>query len=234
MPIEAVFFDAGETLIHPDPSFPELFAAVMADAGHPLEPEVVSQTATVASKRFQELATTRTLWSTNAEVSRAFWLELYADFLKGMGIDSDHAALAEALYETFSDPGSYAVFPDAIPTLETLRDRGLALGLISNFEEWLELVLEARELTPFFPVRVISGSVGVEKPDPQIFRIALERAGARAEDAVYVGDHPFFDVEAAEAVGMRGVLIDRRERYPDHPGPRLPDLKGLPDLLETL
>ena len=85
------------------------------------------------------------------------------------------------------------------------------------------------EPTPF-AVRVISGIEGVEKPDPRIFRLALERA-ACARDAVYVGDNPEFDIVPTAALGMFPVLIDRRGRHPGHVGARVTDLGDLPEVL---
>ena len=84
-----------------------------------------------------------------------------------------------------------------------------------------------------FPVRVISGLEGLEKPDPRIYRLALERAGIPAESTAFVGDNPEFDVEPPAALGMFPVLIDRRERHPDHDGARITDLRELADLLEA-
>jgi putative hydrolase of the HAD superfamily len=73
---------------------------------------------------------------------------------------------------------------------------------------------------------------GVEKPDPAIFRLALDRMGVEPAEAVYVGDSVQFDVEPATALGMVGVLLDRRHRHPDHHGIRLTSLDELPKLLE--
>jgi putative hydrolase of the HAD superfamily len=95
----------------------------------------------------------------------------------------------------------------------------------------LEQLLEALELQAFFDVTVISGVEGVEKPDAEIFRIALARAGATAERAVYVGDNPVFDVDAARAVGMIPVLIDRRGRHPDSDSIRITSLEDLPAVI---
>jgi putative hydrolase of the HAD superfamily len=103
----------------------------------------------------------------------------------------------------------------------------VTLGVVSNFEEWLERLLESLGVTPFFSIRVISGVEGVEKPDQRIFRLALDRAGTRPSESVYVGDSPTFDVEPARAVGMFAVLLDRRGRHPDHPGPRITSLQEL-------
>jgi putative hydrolase of the HAD superfamily len=72
----------------------------------------------------------------------------------------------------------------------------------------------------------------VEKPDPKIFLLALDRIGVEPPEAVYVGDSVHFDVEPATAVGMLGVLLDRRSRYPDHAGVRIASLEELPGILE--
>jgi len=233
-----VFLDAGETMIHPHPSFGELFADVLSNAGHDVEIERILETVSVYSERWSEAAKRegKGPWSVSQEASRGFWLSVYEGFLKDLGVEGGSDALlgiARRLYSTFSDPASYRAYPDVLPGLDALAERGYTLGLISNFEEWLELVLEAVELTRYFPVRVISGVEGIEKPDPRIFEIALERAGMSAEESVYVGDHPHFDVEAAAAVGMFPVLIDRRDRYADAPGARIASIEELPGLLES-
>jgi putative hydrolase of the HAD superfamily len=139
--------------------------------------------------------------------------------------------LAEAFYRTFTDVSNYRLFPDAIPVLERLRGEGLSLGVVSNFEEWLERLLESLGVIPFFEVRVISGVEGYEKPDPRLFELALDRVGVEPAESVYVGDHPHFDTEPAAAIGMFAVLIDRRGRYPDHPGPRIATLDELPGVV---
>ena len=126
---------------------------------------------------------------------------------------------------------NYRLFPDVRATLSRLDEAGLTLGLVSNFEEWLERLLEQLDVTRFFDIRVISGVEGIEKPDPRIFRIALDRAGVEPAESVYVGDNPEFDTEPAEAVGMLGVLLDRRGRFPDHRGTRITTLDELPPLL---
>ena len=84
-----------------------------------------------------------------------------------------------------------------------------------------------------FSIRVVSGLVGIEKPDPRIYELALERAVVAAADAVFVGDNPEFDVVPPRSLGMFTVLIDRRGRYEGHDGARIADMSELPDLLEA-
>jgi putative hydrolase of the HAD superfamily len=102
---------------------------------------------------------------------------------------------------------------------------------VSNFEEWLEGLLERLGVRSYFEVRVISGVEGMEKPDPRIFQLAMERAGVEPAASAYVGDNPEFDVDPALALGMFPVLIDRRERFADAPVARITTLAELPAVL---
>lgn len=232
--IRTVLFDAGETLVYPHPSFPELFAEVLRSHGQEVDPVRVQEVVSVYSQRFAENARKgrQQLWSTSKEASRLFWLAVYRMFLEDVGITDDHEPIAEELYEAFSDPSKYRVHEDAVPALERLRSAGVTLGLVSNFESWLADLLESLGIASYFPVQVISGIEGVEKPDPKIFEIALERTGTAAQDAAYVGDHPMFDAEAAANAGLVAVLVDRRDRYPDTEFIRVRSLEEVPDALQ--
>lgn len=233
MDVDAVFFDAGETLLYPHPSFAELFAEVLRAEGHRVDPARVQEVISASSRSLNEFLTSdeARLWSTSPERSRAMWDRLYRSFLTEMGIADAHDRLVDALYRRFRDVATYRLHPDALPVLRHLRGTGLTVGLISNFEDWLEQLLEVLKVQDFFDVTVISGIEGVEKPDAEIFRIALERAGAAPERSVYVGDNPVFDTDAARAVGMIPVLIDRAGRHPDADAIRITSLEDLPGAL---
>ena len=184
------------------------------------------------SDRFLRAAQERELWSLSSQRSRRFWKDVYAILLGELGIELTDD-LFDRLYTTFTTIENYKLFPDVEPTLEELHASGMKLGVISNFEEWLERLLGALNVTRFFDVRVISGAVGYEKPDPQIFRIALERAKVQPNESAYIGDNPYFDVDPATSVGMHAILLDRRGRHLDHPGPRISSLAELPGLLQV-
>jgi putative hydrolase of the HAD superfamily len=228
----AVFFDAGETLVHPDPSFPELFARIVTREGHPREPVAISDGLTMVSDEFRRASREHALWTTSPDRSRRFWLGVYDRFLEVLDLPRSDG-LADTLYESFTDRANYAAFDDVRPSLEKLRGEGLTLGVISNYEAWLEDLLADLELSSLLQIRVVSGIEGVEKPDPAIFRLALERAKLPAEEAVYVGDVPDFDYDPPAALGMFPVLIDRRERHASFVGTRVTDLRDLPQLLRA-
>jgi putative hydrolase of the HAD superfamily len=226
----AVFFDAGGTLVDPHPTFTELLSSTLRAEGYDVSPEQIVERLPKFVEHFARAARERELWSTTPERSRRFWGAMYRELMEDLGFPFPDE-LGERLYAVFTDPSNYQLFPDVLPILDKLQQGGLVLGLISNFEEWLERLLEFLEVTGYFDVRVISGVEGVEKPDPAIFELALRRAGVGAEESVYVGDNVTFDVEPAGAVGMTAILIDRRDRNPDHEGLRITSMDELPAVI---
>jgi len=227
-----VLFDAGETLVHPAPSFPELFASIVREAGHARDSDEVLAASTAVLRRFSEAARDGDLWTLSAESSRAFWLGVYERMLETLDLPMDDG-LREALYKGFTDITNYALFDDVAEALDELAASGVTLGIVSNYEAWLDDLLGALRVRERFPVRVISGVEGVEKPDPRIYLLALERAGVDASDAVYVGDNPEFDIVPPATLGMFPVLIDRRGRHPGHDGARITDMRCLAGVLES-
>lgn len=213
---DAILFDAGETLLHPHPSFPELLAILLERRGIAVDgrPEPMERALTTA---LMANVDTGEPFSISPEHSRRFWTTLYARLLTELEVPDPAGDVAGYLYSEFSKPEHYTLFPDAMPALRELRALGYTLGLISNFEAWLEGLLERLEIAPLLEIAVISGVEGIEKPDPRIFLAALRRLGVAPERALYVGDNWRVDVEPAVALGMGAVLVDRRDRHPDRP-----------------
>ncbi|RJP31828.1 MAG: HAD family hydrolase [Actinobacteria bacterium] len=229
---EFVFFDAGETLIHPLPSFPERFMAVCAEYGL----EVDLNHLRLATRRLMAGVEDRQrrgyTFSNEARKSRRFWLDFYGSLVAELGYVQDDGSLPEALYAAFSEPSNYGAYHDVRETLEELRRRGVRMGLISNFEVWLENLLADLGLLEFLEVRVISGREAYEKPHPRIYELALERGGVDAGSTMHVGDSPISDYDGAREAGMRAVLLDRWRRFPDFAGERVGDLRELTGLLD--
>jgi putative hydrolase of the HAD superfamily len=100
-------------------------------------------------------------------------------------------------------------YPDAIPALRSLRDRGQRLVAVSNWDCSLPKVLERCGLGGLLDGAVSSAAAGARKPDPAIFAPALEIAGCGPEEALHVGDTLEEDAAGARAAGIRSLLIDR-------------------------
>jgi putative hydrolase of the HAD superfamily len=103
----------------------------------------------------------------------------------------------------------FRAFPDAAPALARLRERGLTLVCVSNWDCSLPEVLERCGLGDALDAVVSSAAAGARKPDPTIFVRALELAGATPGETVHVGDSADEDVEGARAAGIRALLIAR-------------------------
>src|SRR5918993_4331314 len=178
-PLDCVLFDAGDTLLAPAPSFQGRFMAVAAEHGLPLE-EAAVDAAIADAVRAAEWPSD---W-TDPATQRSFWTGFYRQVLAGLGHDDErpegYGELAEALFRAFSDPAGYRLFDDVRPALDELAGRGVKLGVVSNFEPWLEDVLALQGVDHLFAAVAISGKLGVAKPDPEIFRWALKEAGAEA------------------------------------------------------
>jgi putative hydrolase of the HAD superfamily len=138
----------------------------------------------------------------------------------------------------FVDPvtARASLYDDTFPVLRSLRAEGYRLAIISNLPwgsptapwrahvEEMGLRAEVDEL-------VFCGDVGYRKPAGEIFRHTLGLLGIAPERCAFIGDHPEWDVDGANGVGMRGILIDRYELFPDFAGERIRSLEELPALL---
>ncbi|MDX6674860.1 MAG: hypothetical protein QOH11_2278 [Solirubrobacteraceae bacterium] len=98
---------------------------------------------------------------------------------------------------------------DAAPALVQLREAGLRLVVVSNWDCSLPEVLDGIGLGALVDAVVTSAVVGAAKPDPRIFEAALEAAGCAPGEAVHVGDSPEQDLMGAIGAGLRGLLLDR-------------------------
>ena len=96
---------------------------------------------------------------------------------------------------------------DAVYVLKELRVRGLKIGLISNCSPVTEEVWDETPFTPLFDVTIFSTSAGIRKPDPQIYRLALDGLGVEGEDCIYVGDGDSNELTGAQEMGMYPVMI---------------------------
>lgn len=203
--LKGIFFDLGGTLVTAYPSVADHILQSLAEFGHPLPHRDIAAALTAVPPRFEQRG-----WSLSHERSFAFWTEHYRELLRELAIPpSDRETITLRIYKRLSRPQGYGAYSDAIPVLERLAREGFTLGLISNWEAWGMDLIKHLGMHRYFPTQVLSGCVGMEKPDTQIFKLALQEANIAAEQVVYVGDSVQFDIEPARAIGMRAVLIDR-------------------------
>jgi HAD superfamily hydrolase (TIGR01549 family) len=144
------------------------------------------------------------------------YIEKLPAFLRGLGVDDE--PLIAAAQEVFRREWfeRLVLFDDATQTLQALRQR-FKLGLVTNGPSRTQRPkIEQFKLSDYLDLLIVSEEVGVAKPDPAIFAIALEQLGVAPGEALFVGDSPEFDLRGAAAAGMPFVWMNpRRETLPD-------------------
>lgn len=258
--LRAVLLDLDETLIHERASTRAALAATLADACalQGCDPAAVgAQVLAAAGELWRAgpclahcrrlgISSWEGLWATfsrgddAATVALRGWAPLYRREAWRRGTAS--AGLSEdtcaELAEGFVwERGRRQVrFAETLPALVALRARGLVLCLLTNGDADLQRRKAVGSgLLPLLDHVVISGEVGVGKPEPGIFAHALGLCGARPEEAVMVGDSLERDISGAAAAGVRAVWLDRFGEGGTPPGAWrvLPDLRGLAALLQS-
>ena len=183
------------------------------------------------------------------------WLEYYANRpVKGRDADAAYRRLNEMVIQNLNVTNEAAeterlsnlvmnrreeisssipleLYPDAAPVLSRLSFSGYTLALVSNAPSDTSKTVEELGLSRFIKHVVISGIVGFSKPNPEIFRIALSRASARAQETVHVGDVYASDVVGARSAGIHAVLLDRYGTSREVGCDKIRTLTELPSLL---
>jgi putative hydrolase of the HAD superfamily len=156
------------------------------------------------------------------ELEREWWHRLVRSTFAGLGDFADFDAYFDALFAFFADPANWTCDRDAPVLLGALRESGLEVGLISNFDYRIYAILDALGLRRHFDSITISSEAGYAKPAPEIFHIALERHSVHADEALHVGDSEALDVAGAHAAGVAAVLVDPDATGADAPAPEAP------------
>jgi putative hydrolase of the HAD superfamily len=129
--------------------------------------------------------------------------------LAELGTASPRLAAAIAARYRTEHEARLAPFPQALETVQWLRDSGCRLALVSNGGAATQRAkLEKFELSPLFDSILIEGQRGFGKPDPRIYTTALAELGVSAQEAWMVGDHLEWDVAQPQRLGLRGIWVD--------------------------
>ncbi|MBI1847871.1 MAG: HAD-IA family hydrolase [Candidatus Rokubacteria bacterium] len=205
--LRAIFFDAGNTLVRMNY---EVIARELGRQGVVVDPVDLQRADWRARVRLdtEVLAATSGRVSTEDRTAAERYLEY---LLAAAGVTESRVVRAVADWRrTYNVPVGVwdTVEPGAEAALVAARRAGLVTAVISNSNGSIRGILQALRLAPHFDFVLDSSEVGVEKPDPRLFRLALERAGVAPGEAAYVGDLYSIDVLGARAAGMDAILLD--------------------------
>jgi putative hydrolase of the HAD superfamily len=218
--VRGLLLDAAGTLIHPQEPVGETYARVADAHGARISPGRIGE----AFRRvFAAQAPMLFPAAAAAEVptlEREWWREVVRKSF--LAADSaarprDFDALFQTLWEGFADPSAWRLAPGAREALLALRSGGVATAVVSNFDSRLPAILEGLGLTPLLDAIVLPIHARACKPDPAIFRAALDVLGCTAGEAACVGDDPEKDLAGARALGMRAIDANELATLADLP-----------------
>jgi putative hydrolase of the HAD superfamily len=203
-PLTTILFDAGGTLVFPN------FARVaqeLAAEGMAADPAALERED--ARVRF-EMDRPEVI-STTTDGSR---FRRYFDALvSGAGVGQLSDKVFARLDEYHRVQNLWEAVPANVPAaLERLRGK-FRMGVVSNANGTVRAKLERLKLAGYFEIIVDSHEEGIEKPDPRLFHIALQRMGVEAAHTAYVGDLYHVDVAGAQAAGLTPLLLDPGDLY---------------------
>ena len=219
--LRAVLFDVDFTIAKPGPLLgPEGYRDAGRRFGVELDPERYAEARAAALLDLHH--------HPELDHDEEVWIRFTEDIVRGMGGEGESCRqVAVAITDGWLESENFELYEDVLPVFQALRQAKLKLGLVSNTSRDLDAFVGHHGLD--VDAWVSSGVHGKVKPSPSIFKAVLELLAVRPSDAVMIGDSPDDDVAGAEAVGIRGLLLDREGKLGREDA--LPTLLALPAVL---
>ncbi len=217
-------FDVGATLLYPDPPIAQVFERVTQKRGHQISLADIEQHIPVINAYYEdEYARDGDFWCSH-EGSVAIWLDQYRYLAHLTGVAHDAEGIAREVHSGYSSASHWALFPDVVACLRGLKHAGFTLGVVSNWDAGLENLLRELHLLPYFDVVISSAVVGYRKPNPVIFKLALESLQVAPDECIHIGDNIDADGNGAHATGITPLIIDRGANVTECPYRRISSL----------
>ncbi|MFZ2060984.1 MAG: HAD-IA family hydrolase [Candidatus Binatus sp.] len=208
--IRAAFFDAAGTLFESREPIGRSYARLAREFGLDAPEDAVAASFRRAFGEAPGLAFGHGLRPDELRrLERHWWRDRVSETFAPLGKFPDFDAYFDALFSYFANPDHWLADLEAAPMLQRLKDDGLKLGVISNFDYRLYRILDGLDLTRFFDSITISSEAGFAKPRRELYDTALARAGVTVREAMHVGDSEHLDFAPAATLGLVAVLIDR-------------------------
>lgn len=227
MPLKAIFFDAAGTLIKPVRPVGESYALFAKNYGMEVLPAEIGARFRTCFSSAPPLAFPETEHKEIPALERQWWRELVRKIFEPYGHFARFDDYFSDLFGYFSKADSWSLYPETEETLVALRERGLILEVVSNFDSRLFGILDGLGLGSRFDSVVISSRVGYAKPAQEIFHAGLGLHHLKAEEALHIGDSLDKDAAGATGAGLMGVLLDRNGRAVVESFPRVQNLKEI-------
>jgi putative hydrolase of the HAD superfamily len=209
MPIRGVFFDAAGTLMRPIGRVGETYAQLARHYGVEASPSNITARFRSCFASAPPLAFPNSSRSGLPELECAWWKTLVQRVFEPWepfpGFDDYFAEL----FSHFAQPDAWELFPEVLETLAALKEQGLILDVISNFDSRLTGILEGLGVVRYLDRIFVSSRIGYAKPAREIFQAGLDAHAVAAKNIVHVGDSKEKDFHGAIDAGLEAILVDR-------------------------
>ena len=217
--IKAVFFDWFNTLAQYHPPREELQSQALREVGINISPQKIVPGLLIADRDYFEENAASPIRQRSPEEQAKIYARYQQTILTeaGIKVSNDPDILVKIMKKTrqLYQGIRFVLFDDVLSTLKMLKKQKLTLGLLTNLDTDMKPICRELGLEPYIDLIVTSGEVGADKPKPAIFLVALQKAGVKASEALHVGDQYKLDAVGAMGVGIRPILIDRYDSYPE-------------------
>lgn len=208
-PPKAIFFDAAETLFYLPRGVGYHYALVASELGLKWDSHELDR---AFNNAWNAMPPRAAIDGARENDDKDWWRQLVDLVINEVApslneLDRDN--FFEIAYEHFAEAGVWELFPEVFEVLENLRPR-FQLAVISNFDGRLRMILEQLGVSQFFSHVFISSELGADKPDPEIFRRALNVIQIPPNEVLHVGDDPERDWKAATSAGLPIFQLDRK------------------------
>jgi putative hydrolase of the HAD superfamily len=210
MSARAVLFDAAGTLMKPKYSVGESYASIAATYGMQVAPAELLGRFHECFDGASPLAFPSAAPEDLAALEKDWWRRLVWRVFEPFGPFEQFEAYFDELFAYFARPESWKLFPEVMQTLQSLRNLGLELAVVSNFDSRLRVILSGLGVAAWFDDIFISSAVGYAKPDRRIFDFVLQSRRLSAADVLHVGDSVTNDLNGAANARIKGILVDRK------------------------
>jgi putative hydrolase of the HAD superfamily len=207
---KAIFFDAMGTLFFLTDNVGHHYGLVGAEIGLKLGAAKLDR---AFDQAWKSMPMREAIDSPREDDDKGWWRELVERVLDDVASslnELDRDNFFEIAYEHFAEAGVWELYPDVVDVLEKLSSR-FQLSVVSNFDGRLRMILERLGVSKFFSHVFVSSEIGADKPDPEIFRRALNLIHLTPNEVLHVGDDPERDWKAATSAGLRVFKLDRKK-----------------------
>jgi putative hydrolase of the HAD superfamily len=206
--IRAIFFDAAGTLIRLTKSVGAHYALVAERQGLTLNPE---QTTRAFAIVWKEMPLRPATGEPREDDDKGWWRDLVERLLRRVlpGINAlDRDTFFEAAYGHFAEARVWELYPEVREVMEALMPH-YELAVVSNFDGRLRMIFEHLATSSYFRHLFLSSELGADKPDPLIYKLALEISGFAPDEVLHAGDDPERDWAAASSAGLEVFRLNR-------------------------